>query len=180
MRKIGGISMTNQVSELSAKLFNKSPAEMSEQESDLLIEQYKLYVEMMDKVSERRHQANSFFLTVNTIVVTALTGFISLTQEFSISYSWVIVPALAGVIFCLSWRRLIQSYGQLNSGKFKIIHLLETRLPARPFDAEWDALHHGDGTVYKPFTRTEINVPLVFVGMYVVLALFAILVTILG
>jgi len=78
--------MTNQRTELPSKLFNKIPAEMSEREASLLIEQYKLYVELMDKVSERRHQANSFFLTVNTILVTALTGFISLTQESSIQY----------------------------------------------------------------------------------------------
>lgn len=170
--------MTNQSTELSAKLFNQIPNEMPKQEASLLIEQYKLYVEMMDKVSERRHQANSFFLTVNTVLITALTGFVSLTQQSSIQHGWIIVAAIAGIVFCLTWRRLIRSYGQLNSGKFKIIHLLETRLPARLFDAEWDALNRGDGTLYKPFTQTEGGVPFVFAGLYVVLAVFAVLDTI--
>jgi len=172
--------MTDQSLGLQSKLFNEPFADMSEREAKLLMEQYILYVEMTDKVSERRHQANSFFLTVNTIIVTALTGLVSLTQEFSAPYSWAIVPALTGIVFCLSWRRLIQSYGQLNRGKFKIIHLLETRLPASQFNAEWDALNHGDGTVYKPFTQTEMNVPLVFVGIYLILALFAVLIPIFG
>lgn len=165
--------MTNQVVELSAKLFNETSTQISAQESALLIKQYELYVKMMDKVSERRHQANSFFLTVNVILITALTGFISLTHQSGIQCGWMLITALAGVTFCLTWRRLIQSYGQLNSGKFKIIYLLETRLPARLFEAEWDALNHGDGTVYKPFTRTEVRIPLVFAGLYVALAVFA-------
>lgn len=167
--------MSNEPTKLSKKLFNKLPGEMSESEANLLLEQYKLYVEMMDKVSERRHQANSFFLTANTFLITALTGFVSLTQHSSIQFGWIIIAAVAGIVFSLTWRSLINSYGQLNSGKFKIIHLLETRLPAKLFDAEWDALNRGDGTIYKPFTQTETNVPLVFSVLYAMLAIFAIL-----
>jgi hypothetical protein len=177
---VGGDDMTNQPNELENKLFNKTPSDISERDAKVLIEQYKLYVEMMDKVSERRHQANSFFLTVNTILITALTGFISLTRQSVTQYGWIIVAAIVGVVFCLTWRRLIHSYGQLNSGKFKIIHLLETRLPARLFDAEWDALNRGDGTVYKPFTRTEIRVPLAFAMLYGLLAFLVVLDFILG
>ena len=169
--------MTDTNMDLSTKLFNKPSPEILEQRNDLLFEQYKLYVEMMDKVSERRHQANSFFLTVNTILITALTGFIGLTKQSALQFefAWMIVAGLAGVVFCLTWRRLIHSYGQLASGKFKIIHLLESHLPARLFDAEWDALNRGDGSVYKPFTQAEIGVPLVFAGLYITLILFAII-----
>ena len=40
-----------------------------------LLEQYKLYVEMADRISQRRGAANTFFLTFNTAVVGALAGF---------------------------------------------------------------------------------------------------------
>lgn len=113
--------MTNEETSTS-NLFRKSPAEMLEGESELLFEQYKLYVELMDKVSERRHQANSFFLTVNTILITALTSFVALTQQPNIRYGWVSIAIAAGIIFCLTWRRLIQSYKQLNTGKFFRYH----------------------------------------------------------
>lgn len=172
--------MSDESSMLQSRLFNETFTDMSEYEVKLLMEQYKLYVGTMDKISERRYQANSFFLTVNVIVTTVLTGFISLTQESSVSYIWLIVPSLAGVVFCVSWRRLIQSYKQLNNGKFKIIHLLERRLPARLFDAEWDALNRGDGSVYKPFTQTEMYIPLVFVGLYGILILLTILISVFG
>lgn len=161
--------------ELSNSLFGKSSAEMTDRETELLFEQYKLYVELMDKVSERRHQANSFFLTVNTILVTALTSFVALTQQPHLRYGWVIGAVIAGIIFCLTWCRLIQSYKQLNTGKFEIIHLLETRLPARLFYAEWEVLKRGDGTVYKPFSHEEKRVPIIFLLLYAVLGIFLLL-----
>lgn len=163
--------MSDQSIDSESKLFNKHSSQMSKQEADLLIEEYKLYVTLMDQVSERRNQANSFFLTVNMILITALTGFIALTQRPTTRYGWTIVATIAGVVFCLTWRRVIHSYSELNKGKFVIIHLLEERLPARLFSAEWDALRHGDGTVYHPFAKTEKVVPLVFAALYVVLAL---------
>ncbi len=141
----------------------------------LLFEQYKLYVEMMDKTSERRHQANSFFLTVNTALVTILTGFVSIEKQATTNYgSLLIISAIAGVTFCITWRRLIRSYGQLNSGKFKVIHALEKRLPANLFKAEWEALNHGDGTLYKPFTNVEVITPIVFAILYLTLATLSI------
>src|SRR5262245_9792406 len=41
-----------------------------------LLEQYKLYVEMADRISQRRGTANTFFLTVNTAIIGALGTFI--------------------------------------------------------------------------------------------------------
>ena len=44
------------------------------------------------------------------------------------------------------------------------------RLPARLFDAEWDALRHGDGTAYKPFSQIEMQIPTVFIFLYAALS----------
>jgi len=160
--------MNKQSTESNAELFNKGSAG---KDASLLFEQYRLYVESMDRISERRYQANTFFLTVNTILVTSLTGFLSLTKQPITRYGWIIFSAIAGIIFSFTWCRLIQSYRQLNRGKFKIIHALETHLPARLFAAEWDVLNHGDGTVYKPFSHIEMQVPLVFVLLYAALVI---------
>ena len=46
------------------------------------LEQYKLYVEMADRISARRQTANSFFLSVNTAIV-ALLGYLRTVQETS-------------------------------------------------------------------------------------------------
>ena len=58
---------------------------------------------------------------------------------------------------------MILSFGQLNRGKFDVIHALEHRLPARAFAAEWVALGRGEEpSKYKPFTQTESLTPGIF------------------
>lgn len=163
--------MSKEVSKVEQILFNSDFSSLHCEEISYLFEQYKLYVEMTDKISERRHQANSFFLTANTVLITLITSFISLTKDQNIQHSWIIFAAVSGIVFCLTWRYLIISYGQLNSGKFRVIHLLESKLPVKPFDAEWEALNRGDGKLYRPFTQTEIRIPLVFAFLYTLLAL---------
>jgi hypothetical protein len=123
-----------------------------------LFEQYKLYVEMADRISARRHNANSYFLTVNT----ALLGFVGyITGKESSTYFWVL--GVVGIVLCYLWYRIIRSYRDLNSAKFKVVHEIEQRLPLTPYHAEWEAMGRGnDPTLYKPVTHIEIGVPWVF------------------
>lgn len=53
----------------SPELFKTKPEDYRLKYGDDLFEQYKLYVEMADRVSERRATANNFFLTANTLLV---------------------------------------------------------------------------------------------------------------
>ena len=48
---------------IGAELWNVAP---SDKLPDGLLEQYKIYVEMADRISARRGLANTFFLTLNT------------------------------------------------------------------------------------------------------------------
>jgi plasmid replication initiation protein len=101
-----------------------------------LLEQYKLYVEMADKISERRQSANSFFLSVNTVIV-GLTTYFTLC---GISCSSIILfspISMAGLVICYMWYRLVRSYRDLNTAKFKVIHEIEQQLPLAPYDLEW-------------------------------------------
>lgn len=141
---------------------------------DTLLEQYRLYVEMADNVSQRRHQSNAFFLTVNVALVTALSRFLTGDGSMIANNAGVVIAATAGIAFAYFWRRLVRSYRQLNTGKFEVIHLLESRLPARLYDAEWSALGRGeDPERYVPLTHVEENVPLVFVLLYGLIGLLA-------
>ena len=128
-----------------------------------VIEIYKLYVEMADNISERRQSANSFFLTLNSAIV-ALVGYVNLSQNSltgTTSFFWLV--AISGMLISFLWYRLICSYKDINSGKFKIIHVIEKQLPLRPYDAEWTSLGKGeDQKIYLPFTNIEIYVPWVF------------------
>ena len=61
-------------SELSRRLFNDPSETAGPERGDIsydaaVLEQYKLYVEMADRISARRGLTNTFFLTLNTTVV---------------------------------------------------------------------------------------------------------------
>ncbi len=138
-----------------------------------LLDLYKLYVDMADRISNRRQAANSFFLTINTAII-AFVAYLQLgSEQFkTISIHWIV--SLAAIILCFAWYRLIRSYKNLNSGKFKVIHAIEQHLPISPYDAEWEALGHGkDSKLYLPFTRIEILVPWVFLALHFIVFLRA-------
>ena len=136
------------------------------------LEIYKLYVGMADKISERRQAANSFFLTINTVIV-GLISYLQLGQTVETASIFYLIIGTAGMIICYAWYRLVLSYKQLNSGKFKVIHLIEQNLPLAPYDAEWEMLGRGeDAKKYLPFTHVEIFVPWVFWGLHAFVFLY--------
>lgn len=131
------------------------------------IEIYKLYVASADGVSTRRQAANSFFLTLNTAIL-AFLGYVKPSFWQPIG-RLTVLATLAGIVLCYTWYRLILSYKGLNSGKFKVIHMIEAKLPIAPYDAEWKAIGSGiDAKKYKPFTHVELWIPWVFMAIYLV------------
>jgi len=141
-----------------------------------LLEQYKLYVEMADEVSSRRSKANNFFLSVNTLLVTAIGVLTELESSFiTLNLWWVLISSFAGVLFSWTWISIINSYRQLNRGKFEgIIPLIEKKLPLAMFKAEWSYLKpKGETSRYTQLTVVEVLVPKIFAGIYVALMVVA-------
>ena len=162
-----------QAADVDATLWNGSVAaadytpDGAERYQAAILEQYKLYVEMADRVSSRRGLANTFFLTLNTAILTAVGVF---WKDRPTVDQWVILfPAAVLVLQCLAWFWIIRSYRQLNSGKWAVVGALEAHLPASPFwRAEWKALGEGkDPARYWPLTHVEQWVPFLFALAYV-------------
>ena len=135
---------------------------------DHLLEQYKLYVESADKISSRRDSANHFYLTLNSALF-AISGYLSLLNKQSFIY--LIIP-IAGIIISFYWLKIITSYKNLNSGKFKVIHELEKNLPAKLFYYEWETIGNGKTKEYLPLTIVEKGVPKIFMVIYVLIIIF--------
>lgn len=136
---------------------------------DHSLEIYKAYLEMADRISARREKANSFFLAVNTALIALLaTG--ALSRGPAVPHALeLLVPIAAGVL-CYLWYRIIRSYRDLNSAKFKVIHAMEQQLPLRPYDAEWESVDRGkNAKLYLPFTHVEGVVPWLFMALYATL-----------
>lgn len=163
-----------QPDDVTPKLWNdeakiKASYEHDEKYHAAVMEQSKLYVEMTDRVSNRRGLANTFFLTLHSAVLTVVAVFWK-DRPAGVS-PWDLLPVLALVLgLCLAWFWLVRSYRQLNSGKFAVIGALEQRLPASPsWNGEWKALRgeEQDKSTYWALTHLEIWVPLLFALAYI-------------
>ena len=150
-----------------------SQEDYGEQYKSHLLEQYKLYVEMADRISARRQTANSFFLSINTAII-ALIGYVNFGSKTTTDYYWLV--SAAGAVSCYAWYRLIRSYRDLNSAKFKVVHEMEQMLPFAPYDTEWEKVGRGkDPKLYLPFTHIEIVIPWVFFVIHTLILLKAII-----
>ena len=102
------------------------------------LEIYKLAIEMADRVSARRISANTFFLSINTALLT-LIGFTYEKFEGDVGVLLVAI-SIAGIILSLTWLSSIRSYKRLNRAKFTVINELEKELPFQYFTDEWQSL----------------------------------------
>ncbi|MET7902511.1 hypothetical protein ABZS86_13910 [Streptomyces sp. NPDC005355] len=139
----------------------------SEQYQEAILAQYKLCVEMADRVSARRNLTNTFFLSLNSAVV-AVVAAVSDQALTGVSV-W---PLVAGLVIllgqCAAWFVMVRSYRQLNAAKYAVIGAFEERLPAYAYSrAEWGALGEGhDWRRYLPLTHVEQWVPVIFCLSY--------------
>jgi hypothetical protein len=137
-------------------------------------ELYKIMVASSEALVARRQTVNTFFLTINGLLVTAIGLFLRGGGSVRLQAAGILVLAVAGAALCAPWRTLIISFGQLNTGKFKVINEMERALAASIFAAEWEALERGENPkVYRSFTSREIFVPLAFSALYAITAVLS-------
>lgn len=132
-----------------------------------LLEQYKLYVEMADRISQRRMDTNKFFISVHTFMITLIALF------NKGKHLVLILSGVIGLLFSGAWFFLLNSYRQLNSGKFKVVHEMEAQLPYAPYDVEWEKL--GDGRnkkLYWPLSHLEVVLPGIFAVLYLAFLIY--------
>lgn len=149
------------------KLFSQNSQNYGDKYREHYLDIYKMYVDASEKISDRRQDNNSFFLTLNTAII-AIISYLQLGEKAVTNTKFYWLVSLSGIILCYGWYRLIRSYKDLNTGKFKIIHLMEKKLPLAPYDAEWEALGRGkDPNLFLPFTKTELIIPWIFMGIHI-------------
>ena len=141
------------------------------EDKKMLFEQYKLAVEMADRISARRGIANGFYFTVSS-------GLLAAAESFGLAKA-----SGAGLLLACAWWLQLRSYRKLNAAKWTVISALEKELPAKPFTDEWDVLKsdpldaavarlkHLTGALsplarYPELSLIEQVVPLVFVVLF--------------
>lgn len=160
---------TNKEAFLTNPIITPKNYSSEEKYRDHIFEQYKLYVETAERVVERRTLANTYFLTINTLIV-GIAGF-SFDTLLGLANKWILIfPLLSVLMLCFVWFRLLRSYRQLSTAKYKVIGEFEKLLPTGPFvAAEWRELGFGkDKKVYWPLTDMETTIPIIFGILYII------------
>jgi hypothetical protein len=133
---------------------------------------FEVYLATAEKVSDRRAQANSWMLSVNSAIV-GLYGYLQsdkIAAPQKMVWLWAI-PA-AGAIVCLAWSALLKSYRELNRAKFAVLAELEAELPASPTTRERQIYkEHGR----RSLSQVESLIPACFVLLYIIMLVAALL-----
>ena len=131
-----------------------------------LLEQYKTYVESADKISDRRINVNTFFITLNSVLITVITVFFSNTYL-------LLLLAFLGIIFSILWFLNLKNYKQINSCKFHIIQQIEKFLPINLYKTEWNILtKNKSNKKYIPVSKLEMFLPFVFIFIFAVINIY--------
>lgn len=137
--------------------------------SQHILEQYKLYVEMADRVSSRRDQVNRFYISIHTALITFIIYLVSLKLSYDVTNwsFWLLI--LVGILLCVLWHYNINSYKELNKLKFKVIHEMEQNLPFPCYVREWEIEKEKNN--YIRLTKIEKYFPILTVIFYIGLIL---------
>lgn len=155
------------------------PEEYGANYSAHLLEQYKLYVEMADRVSQRRDQSNRFYVTIVSalaaiVVVIARFGVPADGANGALSDIGFLAIGLFGLALSGVWWLNIHSYRTLNSAKFEIINRIEKQLPFAGYSEEWQILRPPERRKpYLQLTRVEQFVPIIFMALFALLIAYS-------
>ena len=146
-------------------------------DNKVLMEQYKIFFNSAESLLTRRQTMNSFYLSVNTGLVTIGSGIFALMQQ-NIPLSRLILVlglSIPGILMNISWRQILYSYYINNRAKLKILSMMEKHLVASSLDAEWKVMKNRYNNMqYKSFTDIEKSTPLYFIVFYIVADILAI------
>lgn len=133
-----------------------------------LIEQYKIFQKTSEDLVARRQNVNSFYITVNSAIV-AVTGLVIGLVDMPIKLYVAIAMCILGFILDLSWIKILDAYGTLNSAKMKVISLMEKNLPVAAYDVEWKVMSDKlNNKKYVSFTNSEKRIPIIFFAIYMI------------
>ena len=168
-----GVVLAGGLGETSRSLLEASDdGQHRDEDRPVVLDVYKVAVEMADRVSARRSLANDFYLTTHSAfvagILVAVTGREQITAPTGVM---LICIATAGKVLALLWWCSLVGHQRLNRAKYKAINHIEDAPPAKPTYQEWDLLEreHQDSRRhrYRELGWAERRVSLLFIALYV-------------
>ncbi len=141
------------------------------------IEEYKLFSEATQKLSERRQAATQTYLTVNT----AIFGVLAFLVKDAGFRGWGLVAVsvplyLVGILACLIWIRIITEFKRIIGWRYEQLRSMEEKMPDshQIYTQEWDRLFKPQpGKKEFAFSNLEAWLPRLFVALYAAYAVIS-------
>lgn len=145
-----------------------------------LFEQYKLFSDTSESLVTRRQNVNSFYITANTALVTIVATAFSLNDNLMAQLIITLALSLPGILLNRSWLKILEAYSLINSSKMKVLGMLEKKLAASLFDAEWEIMSNQYNTQrYVSFSDREKHLPIIFNTAFITIDIICIAVLLL-
>jgi len=133
------------------------------------VNQYRLCVETVDKIYDRRIETNKFYISL----LTALFALLSLVTGGGFVFGNVknfVIPAVAfvGILLCIIWVLMIRSYKLMNVAKYEVIHQMENDMGLfHCYEEEWANIQRRKRWQrYIPQAWIEYCIPAIFALAY--------------
>lgn len=151
------------------KTLKVAGSKLTDNDKNVLLEQYKIMIDTSEKLMERRQATANLYTTI----CSALIAFVGTSFGVGVSMLSGVVSLLAGVIIimlCCNWRSSLRAYELNNGGKFEVINEIERHLPAEMFDCEY---RYNTLNGIRSYSTRERTLPLVFMFFGVILTIVA-------
>ena len=132
---------------------------MNEQK-EVELEQYKMFIESTEKNSDRRINQNNIYLTINLAFISYIC-----TQNLDFKHNLVVL--IVGLIICAIWFFTIVNYSKRNKVKFDIINESEY---GKLYKEEWKRI-----SILTPLTSYEKISSGIFALLYIALFIIKII-----
>ena len=125
----------------------------------LAFEEFKLFYESAEKVTDRRLETNRWNYSICIAMLLAIAGIInwglSKPPFLFVSLIAVAVICIMAMLFCALWIGQIRDFKSLNNAKFAVLNPMapsvsfsapdaEARVSYAPFAREWEALQQAE------------------------------------
>jgi len=135
------------------------------------LDQYRILITAVNQITRIKQETNRYFLTIQTILVTAVGISLSRGEYFNPEVWHVIVP-IVGVALSFIWWLRIRKYKYITLAKFSMLRCVEENLPLALYTTEAEILTSAKQNPYRSPGPLDPAVPWIFGFLYIFIFLF--------
>lgn len=180
---------------------NQNAGKQNTVKEKFTFEEFKLFYESAEKVTERRLETNRWNYSICSAILISCAGVINwATTNPRFLIGAVVLNTLLTILaglFCLLWVEQIKEFKFLNYAKFKVMNemapsivfsstVTDERISARPFEKEWKMLQDQKAVsemldydiVAFRSSNTELLLPRAFIVLFAITAILSVVILI--